>query len=168
MLVRHFIDLIYTTIFIILSILFLCMFLWKYLEDHVLRWLDWIFQALSIYYVAIKKDMENRLPQLSQTKDEQWALCCHRCRHSNAIMTSLSIFPCIPHFSSLGFFFEIFFHQYLPQCSRSLSKIYENAVSNYYFGMKFLWSETQCKLGNLDVFSLSLEKTRAFDNFTAK
>ena len=162
MLVRHFIDLIYTTIFIILSILFLCMFLWKYLEDHVLRWLDWIFQALSIYYVAIKKDMENRLPQLSQTKDEQWALCCHRSRHSNAIMTSLSIFPCIPHFSSLGFLFEIFFHQYLPQCSRSLSKIYENAVSNYYFGMKFLWSETQCKLGNLDVFSLSLEKNKSF------
>ena len=48
------------------------MFLWKYLEDHVLRWLDWIFQALSIYYVAIKKDMENRLPQLSQTKDENF------------------------------------------------------------------------------------------------
>lgn len=73
MLVRHFIDLIYTTIFIILSILFLCMFLWKYLEDHVLRWLDWIFQALSIYYVAIKKDMENLLPQLSQTKDENFS-----------------------------------------------------------------------------------------------
>ena len=37
--------------------------LWMYLEKYVLRWLDWIFLGLSIYYIAIKKDMENRLPQ---------------------------------------------------------------------------------------------------------
>ena len=44
-----------------------------YEEATVLRWLDWIFwgwylPSLSIIYVGMSKDMENRLPQLYYIK----------------------------------------------------------------------------------------------------
>ena len=114
--------------------------MWTYLEDHVSRWLDRIFQAFSIFYVAIKKDMENRLPLTAfsdKAEDlltyEQCVLCWPRSRHSNAIMTSLPIFPCIC-ISRHWEFFQHFFHQYLHQYSWSLNKIYENVC-------EFFWDE---------------------------
>ena len=48
---------------------------WDHFKDHRrhFRWLDWIFlggylPSLSINYVAMSKDMEKRLPQLSHIK----------------------------------------------------------------------------------------------------
>ena len=92
---------------------------------------------------------------------EQCPLCC-RSRHSNAIMTSLPIFLASA-FLVIGNFFHIFFYQHLPQWSWSLGKIYEKTFSNYYFGMKFLWLETQLKLDNLNVRLLPLDKRNTFE-----
>ena len=116
--------------------------------------------------------MENRLPLTAfsdKAEDlltyEQCVLCWPRSRHGNAIMTSLPIFPCIC-ISRHWEFFPHFFHQYLPQCSWSLSKIYENVCE--LFWDEVLMVRNTAKTGQSWCLTVILGKKKSFWQFHRK
>ena len=72
------------------------------------------------------------------------------------------LFSLHPHFSSLEIFSTFFSTNTYPNDREVWAKSMKT-FSNYYFGMKFLWLETQLKLDNLNVRLLALEKRNTFE-----